>query len=256
MTTSLNKIKEVLFQFESITLKEMENVKLMNRTDTKFVFHIEKFPSILEALKSDYKVLEIMNNRICDYQTLYYDTDNFDLYMKHHNGRLNRYKVRCRKYVESDLNFFEIKFKNNKSRTIKSRIKLDTIDYSLHSSAKEFLKSVTNLRPENLKPVCWVNYSRITLVNKNLPERLTLDIGLTVKNENNEKKFEQMVIAELKQDSSSSKSPFFRLMNKSRIKKYSISKYCLGVTQLFPEVKQNLFKSKLLILNKILYAIS
>ncbi|MDQ3191427.1 MAG: polyphosphate polymerase domain-containing protein [Bacteroidota bacterium] len=252
-TTVFNKIKQLLMDFNSVNLNEIEKVKLMNRTDTKFVFHINKFPSILENLKENYMVLEIENKRICEYQTLYFDTEKLDLYMKHHNGRLNRYKIRCRKYVESNLNFFEIKFKNNKSRTIKNRIKLENIENSLSDSSKRFLKSITKLKPEIFKPICWINYSRITLVNKKFTERVTLDIGLNAKNENIEKNFELMVIAELKQESNSMKSYFYSVMNKYKIRQNSISKYCFIITQLFPEIKQNQFKTKLLTLKKLLY---
>jgi hypothetical protein len=249
-----NVISDILNTFDSINLKEMDSVKLMNRTDTKYIFNTHVFPAVLKKLSRYYRVLEIKGTRICNYETLYYDTENFDLYMKHHNGNLNRYKIRCRKYVESDLYYFEIKFKNNKSRTIKTRIRLDSLDYDLNEKAKEFLAKNTNIRTDNLKPVCWVNYSRITLVSKNMQERLTLDIGLTLKVGETEKKYDLLTIAELKQDKTSNKSPFSKIMGEFKIRKSSLSKYCLGVTQLFPEVKQNNFKPKLLTLNKILNA--
>ena len=41
----------------------------------------------------------------------------------HQNKKLNRYKIRQREYLISDISFFEIKFKSNKGRTIKKRIK-------------------------------------------------------------------------------------------------------------------------------------
>jgi hypothetical protein len=250
----MEEIKKHLELFEPIGLQDMDSVKLMNRTDTKFLFHISRFPLILKDLQKEYMILEISGKRICNYQTLYYDTDNLDLYMKHHNGRLNRYKVRCRKYVESNINFFEIKFKNNKSRTIKKRIKLENIEEILSSEAAAFLRKTSNIDANQLKPVCWINYSRITLVNKNFQERLTLDVNLEMKAGENQKHFETLVIAELKQDKTKEKSPFIKVMQNYRIKRNSISKYCYGITQLFPTVKQNRFKPKLLTLNKILYA--
>jgi hypothetical protein len=247
-------IKKKLDLFEPISLNSMDSVKLMNRTDTKFLFHISKIPQILDALKNDYLILEIEGNRICSYETLYYDTKNFDLYMKHHNGRLNRYKVRCRKYVESDINFFEIKYKNNKSRTIKKRIKIAQIENILQSEAANFLHKHSNIEADSLFPVCWVNYARITLVNKNFQERLTLDIGLEMKKEDQYKQIESLVIAELKQDRSTEKSIFNKVMQENRIQKNSMSKYCLGVSLLYPTIKQNRFKPKLLTLKKLLYA--
>ena len=96
--------------FDPITLKEMDGVKLMDRTDTKFTFNISNLPSILEAAKAHYRILDIEGNRISRYKTLYFDTDDFNLYNEHHCGKLNRYKIRHRTYVESNLGFLEVKF--------------------------------------------------------------------------------------------------------------------------------------------------
>lgn len=41
----------------------MDSVKLMDRTDTKFTFHISQLIEILELVKNDYRVLEIEEKR-------------------------------------------------------------------------------------------------------------------------------------------------------------------------------------------------
>lgn len=94
-----------LNQFNPITLQEMDGVKLMDRTDTKFTFNIQQLPEILEEAKEYYRILEVESNRISRYKTLYFDTEDFDLYNEHHSGKLNRYKIRHRTYVESNLGF-------------------------------------------------------------------------------------------------------------------------------------------------------
>jgi len=114
----LESIKNILDQFAPITLSEMDSVKLMNRTDTKFIFTTNELPKLLEELKNDYRLLDINGNKISRYESLYFDTEDFQLYHQHRCGKLNRYKVRFRKYVESELNYFEVKFKNNKGRTV------------------------------------------------------------------------------------------------------------------------------------------
>ena len=58
---------------------------------------------------------------IHDYKSLYYDTEDWKFYLDHHNGRVNRNKIRFREYVGSKLTFLEIKLKNNKGKTIKKR---------------------------------------------------------------------------------------------------------------------------------------
>jgi hypothetical protein len=244
-------IKDALNNFAPITLKEMDNVKLMDRTDTKYVFRLDNLAAFLEQVKEDYRVLDVNGHRISRYESLYFDTKNFDLYLTHHRGRPNRYKIRCRKYVESDLHFFEVKFKNNKGRTIKDRVKQQLIDGSIKDKAEALLHEKTPLFAEHLEAKLWVNYSRITLVNKHSPERVTIDVDLTFKSTDSDKTIHNLVIAEVKQDKALVSS-FIRLMKKYHVREGSMSKYCYGVTSLFGSIKHNNFKPKLILIKKIL----
>jgi len=251
----IQEIKNKLSEFDAISLDEMDSVKLMNRTDTKFVFNQEILPIILEQLKNDYRVLEINGNRISKYESLYFDTPNFNLYHAHQRGKLNRYKVRFRKYVDSELNFFEVKLKNNKGRTIKDRVKQLAIPNIIQDKAADLLIEKTNLNALDLEPKIWVNYSRITFVNKNAPERLTIDLNLHFNNNEKIKFVDNLVIAEVKQ-SKSKVSPFIKLMKEKHIIQGSISKYCYGIITLFEKIKHNNFKPKLVPIKKITHAVT
>lgn len=244
-------LNHILNEFSPITLKEMDSVKLMDRTDTKFVFRHEQLPDFLAQLKDDYKILDVNGNRISRYESLYFDTKGFDLYHSHQRGRPNRFKIRFRKYVESELNFFEVKFKNNKGRTIKDRVKQKQIDGFIKEAAEELLLHKTPLKTETLEAKIWVNYSRITLVNKHSPERVTIDLDLTFKNEEESKTIDNLVIAEVKQDKALV-SAFIKLMKKYHIREGSISKYCYGVITLYNKIKHNNFKPNLILLKKTL----
>ncbi len=186
-------LKNRLLGFTPITLEEMDNVKLMNRTDTKYVFKFSQLPILLDQLKNEYHILDINGKRISRYESLYFDTKEFDLYHCHRRGKLNRYKIRFRKYVESGGIYFEVKFKNNKSRTIKDRVKQKQIDDSITGKAEILLKEKTPMLPIDLEAKLWVKYSRITLVNKNSPERVTIDIDLNFKNNDQEKIIHDLV---------------------------------------------------------------
>jgi hypothetical protein len=243
-------ILQILNSFSPITLEEMDEVKLQDRTDTKFVFAARHLPSILEKLSNDYRALEVENLRISRYQTLYYDTEDFQLYKAHQNGKANRYKIRARKYVDSDLHYFEIKFKNNKGRTIKERVKIKKIKDTLNNKASAFLKEKTLFDPESLKPKLWVNYSRTTLVNKLTKERVTIDSDLIFQKDELTKPFNHLAIVEVKQEKASA-SFFGKIMKEMHINKGSMSKYCVGVTQIYDSAKKNNFKPRLQFLNKI-----
>lgn len=247
----LHQVSDILNQFEPITLQEMDSVKLMDRTDTKFTFSMNDLPSVLNEAKNHYKILDIEGNRISRYKTLYFDTEDFSLYNKHHCGKLNRYKIRHRTYVESNVGYLEVKFKNNKGRTLKTRIKENIVPELNAGKAFDFLQKMLPFSPLDLIPKIWINYSRITLVNKLSAERLTLDLNLEFEKEGQKKMLDQLVIAEVKQDSKVA-SPFISIMRQKHIREGSISKYCLGVASSFSEVKKNNFKHKLLNINKII----
>jgi hypothetical protein len=250
----VNRLRDLLTQFDPISLKEMDSVKLQDRVDTKFMFRDNLLPVLFREMSRYYRVLEIDGNRYNNYETLYFDTHTFDLYIKHHNGKLNRFKFRSRRYVESDLHFFEVKFKNNKGRTIKDRIKRPEIESTIRDKSLELVKSISNIDPATLHPKLWVNYLRMTFVAKDSHERLTIDTFLTFKDEKQTKMYEGLVIAEVKQGSSRDKSHFIDLMKSYNVAQRSISKYCLGVISLHPEIKRNRFKPTLLYLNKLLKA--
>jgi hypothetical protein len=246
-------ITDILKQFDPITLQEMDEVKFLDRMDTKFIFKFDQLPDVLKELSSKYFALKVEGTCLSIYETLYFDTSYLALYLKHHNGKLNRFKVRKRFYVTSNLGFFEIKFKNNKGRTIKKRIRDDDITANINDSSAKLLKEKTGLTVAMLHPSLWVYYKRITLINKDFTERLTIDMDLLFKNTNNiVKDYPNLVIAELKQERSA-RSPFAVLMHKRHIANLSISKYCLGIANIYQPVKKNNFKEKIIQLNKLCY---
>jgi len=246
----MRSFEEIMTDFDPISLGEMDSVTLMDRTDTKYILLISDFPALLEKLSTDYFILEINGIRISQYKTLYFDTQDFSLYKLHLHGKLNRDKIRFRSYVCTDQHYFEIKNKNNKNRTHKNRIKWKETAFSIQGNAESFLENNTTLNSADLQPKIWVKYSRITLVNKNLKERLTLDLDLSYEFEEQHKELHDIVIAELKQGRHDH-SLFNTIMHAEHIRKASFSKYCMGIGFLYPHLKFNRFKPHLLKLNKI-----
>ncbi|MEI6900218.1 MAG: polyphosphate polymerase domain-containing protein [Bacteroidota bacterium] len=244
-------IDPILNSFEPITLAELDAVRLLDRIDTKYIFNIDRLPEILKSLRFGYKILEIEMLRESSYQTIYFDTDQFLMYHQHQRGKLSRVKVRMRRYCDSGLSYFEIKHKTNAGRTIKRRVKNPEFSMEIIGESKELLEKRTSLVTEQLHPKLWVNYNRLTFASKDLMTRLTVDLGLTFSDGQNQKSFERLVIAELKQ-SNHEHSDFQSLMQMNGINDISISKYCLGITQLYDGVKKNNFKRKIISIQKIL----
>jgi len=241
----------ILHAFHPISLAEMDKVELMNRKDTKYFFHKSKLPALLEELQSDYRILEIDGCRIFSYENIYFDTDDFFLYTQHHNQRVNRYKIRIRRYVESNLVFLEVKFKNNNGRTIKSRVRLPEFTDQLSDTAKDFIRTNTPFDPCAMKPMLYNGFRRFTLVNRNMCERATIDTDLVLQVKDEEKKFSRLCIAELKTDASLSGSRFRIAMRDNLCPEMSISKYSIGAAYMYPLLKQNNFKPKKIRINRI-----
>jgi hypothetical protein len=246
----MSTIDALISSFEPITLEKMDEVKLLNRMDSKFVFRVEKLPGILAQLFSSYYILEIDQVRLQHYETLYFDTPGHTLYLDHHNKRLNRFKVRSRKYADSGLCYFEIKFKNNKRRTIKERSRQKGPQEEIAGRQEQLLTSFTKMTPGMLMPAIWVIFSRITLVSHTMTERVTIDTGLTFRHGSAECTYPRVVIAEVKQDRSGS-SVISALLHREHIPGSNISKYCLGMISLNEKIKQNNFKQKLHIIKKL-----
>ena len=229
----------------TIKLNGMDQVKLMNRIDTKFWFHVDMLPEILEMVKDEYLVLEINDRLELAYSTVYYDTGNDCMYIAHHNGKLNRYKVRLRTYVESGMNFLEIKKKNNKGRTIKNRIRSSINPLLFENTEKDFVNLNCPYECDDLSPVLRNEFTRITLVNKNLNERCTIDLNLRFKTENEDVLLDKLVIIEIKSDGLPSASPLRKALQKVRVKKSGFSKYCVGRVLTNPLLKSNAFKPRI-----------
>ena len=229
----------------------MDAVKLMNRTDTKFVFPLTTLIKILPKLVEHYRILEINGVRLNAYRSLYFDTKNFQFYHQHHNGKTNRNKVRFREYIDSGLSFLEVKRKNNKGKTIKKRIKVKEITESLDGSNLDFVNKVIGSKIP-LKPIHWNKFSRITFVHKLRKERLTIDVNFRFEDINSIKNnLGDIVIAEVKQAKRNLSSNFIRIIKEERIHPFRISKYCMATTTLFPQLKNNNFKRKFLHLDKL-----
>lgn len=229
----------------------MNAVELLDRKDTKFLFDIHELHSVLYDLIEQYSVLEVNNLRLISYSNIYFDTKDFQFYFQHHNGRLNRYKMRIRQYTDTGLCFFEIKFKTNTGRTIKKRMQVEKFEPVITSEIENFILKETPINPKTLFPNSEITFKRITLVEKNFQERATIDTGLIFKNNTKETHFETIAIAELKQNRTSSGSIFREVLRNHYSRELRLSKYCIGLSSLHPELKQNHFKPKHLAIQKI-----
>lgn len=247
---ALESFLEPILEFDSISLKELDRVRLLNRTDTKFLFHPSKLGEVLNKIRPHYKVLEIDGVRIFQYDTLYLDTNDLLFYHHHHAGKQNRHKVRFRTYVESKLCFLEIKFKNNKGRTVKNRMIVEGPELALSEESKRFIGEIAGIESE-LLPAVINRFSRITLAHLYGMERVTFDLDLHFEKNNESLDLSHVAIAEVKQEKYNRQSPVMIALKEAGVYEDSLSKYCTGMAMLHPHLKQNQFKSKLIRIKRL-----
>lgn len=238
------RINELLEQLQPITLEEMSSIRLMNRTDTKFVTNKERLAELLRLAQGHYYAQFHSGSKIAAYKTTYWDTDDHHFYMDHHNGRAPRQKVRVRTYMDSDVTFLEVKTKNNHGRTKKKRVEVPGQGQIMEND--EFLHGLVGRHTTDIHQTVQNNFHRITLVNYGKTERLTIDFDVRFHNFETDKDADtgNLVIIELKRDGNVY-SPILALLKQLRIKPSGFSKYCIGSVMTNRQLKQNLFKPKL-----------
>lgn len=248
-----SQILSLLQEMPPISLDEMSGIRLMNRTDTKFLANKAQLIQVLRLAQGSYYAQEIMGKRITRYRTTYWDSEDYQFFRIHQAGRRPRTKVRVRTYEDSDgLTFLEVKKKNNHGKTKKKRIRVASQTEVFESGADEFVTEKVGQSLHDFHP-CLQNYfKRITLVNKGKTERLTIDFDIDYTNfdTNNKTNSDQLVIIELKRDGRVF-SPIKDILLKLRIKPHGYSKYVIGSATTNPALKQNLLKKKICDIQKI-----
>lgn len=248
-----NGILDKAAQLPPITLEEMSGIKLMNRTDTKFVATAAQLHGFLLAVKGKYFIQEINGKRIASYHTTYFDTPDYQMYRMHHCGRKVREKIRVRTYMDSDDTFLEVKNKNNHGRTKKKRIPIQGVDKiaSELDTITPFMAKHAWYAINEVSPVIENWFNRITLVNYGKTERLTIDFNLKFHHLKSgmHDKLQRVAIIELKRDGNVP-SPALALLRDLRIKRSGFSKYCIGSARTNKLLKSNNFKERLTMIDK------
>ncbi len=250
----MKSITEKANMLPPITLEEMSGIKLMNRTDTKFVATIEQLHAFLHAVHGQYYIQVKNGERLAFYHTTYFDTDDYKMYRMHHSGRQVREKIRVRTYMDTNDTFLEIKNKNNHGRTKKKRIMVDGVD-TLRAESENvvpFLAKHAWYRLEEISPVIENWFNRITLVNFAKTERLTIDFNLRfhhLKSDMHDR-LDGVAILELKRDGNVA-SPALEIIRRLRIKQSGFSKYCIGSALTHAGLKRNNFKERLRMIHRM-----
>ena len=188
---------------------------------------------------------------IHSYESLYHDDKENRFYNDHHSGKNPRFKVRHRKYVDSNMSFLEVKEKKN-GRTNKNRISSTMWAEDFLNNQTKFLNDFS-LPTKNLRKTIKTSYDRITLVSLLSAERITIDTNIQFSDKKSTVKTDEFVVAEIKQNKIQRDSPFYQRMRAMNLRRTNISKYIIGRILLDNKksLKHNRFKSTLMKIQKI-----
>jgi hypothetical protein len=242
-----------LIKLKPVRLDAMDCVRFMNRTDTKFIFPVNRITELIQNLNGRYKVLEINKLKTQFYSTVYFDTPDYLFYNQHFNGNLERHKVRLRTYESTGQSFLEVKTKTNKNRTIKYRLNNYLFTGSFDGESSGFISEHSSVDPATLRPVLFNSFIRTTLISFATIERITIDFNLSFTDNRSGEHIEMpyLAVAELKKEGHSLSSPFNDCLKNMGIHPEGFSKYFIGSALLNSSLKQNVVKPKILKLKKI-----
>lgn len=228
---------------EPIGLQEVnEGAALQTRVDHKYLLTPEQFTALAAKLDHRFRVLTIDGRRTFRYESTYFDTPGFEQYRAHRQGRRRRYKVRTRTYVDTGLCMFEVKTKGLRGATVKHRISHQMDDAGLITDdAWAFLggvlASVYQMAPGALMPVMGSNYRRATFVDPVDGERLTCDVDLVYQDQEQTLHGPDLFVIETK--TASGQGAASTALSELGIRPVSMSKYCVGIAMLHPELPAN-----------------
>ncbi len=251
-------VEEKIKDFPHISLKDTRSVGLLNRVDTKYIFHCSALPEILGLCTREYFITTESGQSRFPYYTIYFDTPAYTMFLAHHNGLGHRYKLRLREYVGFTTVYAEIKEKF-KGKTNKHRILVTnhgTLDTCLYNRSKkreidDFTRLYLPYDPEVLSQTLSIRFTRMTLVHTTKSERITIDTHLAYSMGRNHVNLPNLVVAEIKHQGAVPHQQFSHILHDLRIYPTRFSKYCMGMIHIDPSLKYNRFKNTLLQLERL-----
>lgn len=241
--TSVEELIRAADRRDAIGLDEvMSEAALQSRIDRKYLLTAQELREFVLLMDCEYRILQIGQRRLFGYESVYFDTADYMGYRDHRQGRRRRYKVRSRTYTDTGLSMFEIKTKGLRNMTVKHRMEQEhSLADRISSDAKVFLDSVIaeeygEAVPE-LLPVMRNSYRRATFVAPAYSERVTCDVQLNFSNSSASVAGPDAVVVETK--SLNGRGMADLALRHLGIRDVSMSKYCVGMALLHPELPAN-----------------
>ncbi|GIJ28561.1 VTC domain-containing protein [Micromonospora qiuiae] len=238
---SLPPIAASLAKMAPVGLAELiDRAALQTRVDRKYVVPLDQLPDLLHQLVPSALVLEIDDERVFRYESVYFDTPHLVSYHCAAYRRRRRFKIRTRSYLDSAQCWLEVKINGARDSITKHRLPYHLSDRATVRPGRDFVDAA--LRREAIHqavgdafdPVLVTSYRRATLLLPATASRVTIDTELTWQAGDSTLRLPGLAVVETK--TSSTASPADRMLWQRGIRPVRISKYATGLAALRPEL--------------------
>ena len=169
-----------LGRFAPISLGDMSSVSLMRRIDTKYIIHQDQLTAILQAVEDRYAILEIDRQRAMRYASQYFDTAACKfLTITTTAGPADQgpHPQLCR--LGDQLPGDQAEERQGRHQQEQDPLRADTTaEMELVAPRPEFIDD-TIASTYDLQPTVRNRFRRITLVDTDRSERVTIDWDLS-----------------------------------------------------------------------------
>ncbi len=231
----------VLRNFELAPAELIEARALQRRVDRKYLLAANGLEALIVRLCPDFCLLRAGQQVWARYESVYFDTLDRALFHAHRRGLRPRCKVRVRHHLDRELTFLEIKRKERSGRTVKDRLALPFGQVALGPRELTFIEAHAPLDSDCLLPRLSISFRRLTLLGRDINERVTIDRDFMVKAGTHSEQLDRIVIAEVKQPRFVNHVGAVAALRSINAFEEALSKYCLGTILVAP-VCANVFK--------------
>jgi VTC domain len=231
---------------EPIGLAELNALaELQTRVDRKYFVPAEVFQRMIGELTRELRVLDIDGRRTFGYESVYFDTPDLSTYRAHVQRRRLRFKARTRTYTDSGLCMFEVKLTGARGETVKERVphpqehRAELTEGAMAHLRNTLGQAFHREVPAGMQPTMITTYRRTTFVSRTGAARLTCDVGLTCLDLHNEVRDTGTHILVESKSGGQGGSAADRILRDLGVRPASVSKYCVGIAALHPELPSN-----------------
>ena len=237
MTTATTPLARTLARLAPVGLAELiDRAALQTRVDRKYLVPVDALPRLLGGLPADTRVLDVDGARTFHYESVYFDTPLLTSFHCAAYRRRRRFKVRTRTYLDSAQCWLEVKISGARGSVTKHRLPYHPRDCGTVRPGRAFIdealdrESLGSTTESPFDAVLITDYRRATLLLPGDVGRVTIDTGLTWRDEHSVLRLPGLDVVETK--SPSAATPVDRVLWQSGLRPVRISKYATGLAAL------------------------